>query len=433
MKRVVFSIIFVLFLPVATAITLPTTVEARELSERKLEERRIQDIERKKARQQRRKRQGRTSATEPEDAEKITIGLLSTEKDVPPMLSNLDPILQDEAIFGARLAIEDNNTTGAFTGQTYELEEAWVKKGEDPKAAFAELVAKGAKYIIVRTEPRILEEIISHPEADRTLIFNVAVTNNRLRNEGCRPNFFHTIPSKAMYADALTQFLVKKNWKKTFIIYGTTDADEEFAKSLKRSLKRFGAKNIGEKKWDLTHDLRRTARKEVPVFTKKLGKFDILLMADENGEFGEYFSWNTWQPKLIAGTQGLRAVSWHRTHEQWGAAQMQNRFRRAAGRWMTQVDYAAWVAVRSIGEAMTRLPERSAAEVAEYLRSDKFGIAAYKGLKVSYRPWNNQLRQRILLAIPRALVSHSPQPGFLHKGSDLDTLGFDREESKCRF
>jgi hypothetical protein len=43
------------------------------------------------------------------------------------------------------------------------------------------------------------------------------------------------------------------------------------------------------------------------------------------------------------------------------------------------------------------------------------------------------MRQPILIAGPRMLVSVSPQPGFLHRGSELDTLGVDREESRCRF
>lgn len=401
------------------------------MSPQELEERRQLDIEREKARRLRRGGPDKKTAAESDDAQTIIIGLLTAEKDVPPALSNLDPILQDEAIFGARIGIEDNNTTGTFVGQSYKLEVMRIKVGDDPLAAFAALKAKGAKYIITDVAAPTLLKIADH--GVETLIFNTAATDDALRSKQCRANVFHVIPSRAMYADALLQFLVKKNWKRSFIIFGAAEADEKFAAALKRAAKRFGVKIVGDKKWDLTHDLRRTARSEVPIFTKGLGKFDVMLIADEKGEFGEYFAWNTWQPKLLAGSQGLIATAWHRTHEQWGAAQMQNRFRREANRWMTQVDYAAWVAVRSLGEALTRLGDHSAAAVGEYLRSDDFGIAAYKGLKVGYRNWNNQLRQRILLAIPRALVSHSPQPGFLHRHSDLDTLGYDKGESECEF
>ncbi len=43
-----------------------------------------------------------------------------------------------------------------------------------------------------------------------------------------------------------------------------------------------------------------------------------------------------------------------------------------------------------------------------------------------------QLRQPVLLVTPTALVSVSPQQGYLHQRSLLDTLGYDEPESKCR-
>jgi ABC transporter substrate binding protein (PQQ-dependent alcohol dehydrogenase system) len=66
------------------------------------------------------------------------------------------------------------------------------------------------------------------------------------------------------------------------------------------------------------------------------------------------------------------------------------------------------------------------------MKSDRFELAAFKGVKLSFRPWDNQLRQPILLADARSLVSVSPQPGFLHEFSELDTLGIDRPETRCR-
>ena len=134
----------------------------------------------------------------------------------------------------------------------------------------------------------------------------------------------------------------------------------------------------------------------------------------------------------MVGTQGLIPTSWHRTHEQWGATQMQNRFRRNAGRWMTPVDYGAWVGMRSIGEAVTRVSNNNLKDIREFLISEKFGIGAYKGLKVSYRSWNRQLRQPVLLAASRSMVSVSPQEGYLHPKSELDTLGYDKSESSCK-
>ena len=63
---------------------------------------------------------------------------------------------------------------------------------------------------------------------------------------------------------------------------------------------------------------------------------------------------------------------------------------------------------------------------------ENFNIAAYKGKPVSFRNWNRQLRQPILLVTPRALVSVSPQNGFVHPRTELDTLGIDEPDTKCK-
>ena len=63
--------------------------------------------------------------------------------------------------------------------------------------------------------------------------------------------------------------------------------------------------------------------------------------------------------------------------------------------------------------------------------SDKFDLAAFKGQKLTFRDWDGQLRQPILLTADKVVVSVSPQAGFLHQMSQLDTLGIDRPETTC--
>jgi ABC transporter substrate binding protein (PQQ-dependent alcohol dehydrogenase system) len=134
----------------------------------------------------------------------------------------------------------------------------------------------------------------------------------------------------------------------------------------------------------------------------------------------------------VAGTAGLKAMSWHPAHEQWGATQMQNRFQRFANRFMLPLDYQAWVAVRAIGEGVTRTGSGEFAPVNAYIRGDQFDLAAFKGQKVTFRKWDGQLRQPLIIAGPDLPVSMSPQPGFLHQHSEVDTLGIDEPESKCK-
>ena len=142
--------------------------------------------------------------------------------------------------------------------------------------------------------------------------------------------------------------------------------------------------------------------------------------------------YNTWYPRPVVGTQGLKPLLWHRVVEAWGAAQLQSRFEKQSGRWMNGDDYAAWIALRSIDAAYSLRGADPASDLWQRLLDPAFSVAGFKGRKLSYRPWSGQLRQPIPLVQPRALISQSPQDGFLHPHSDLDTLGFDQPESQCR-
>jgi ABC transporter substrate binding protein (PQQ-dependent alcohol dehydrogenase system) len=203
-----------------------------------------------------------------------------------------------------------------------------------------------------------------------------------------------------------------------------------YADALRRAAKRFGMEIVAEKTWEHTYDARRTAQSDVPVFTQA-DDYDVLVVADEQGQFGEYLEYRTWLPRPVIGTQGLIAAAWHRTHEQWGAVQLQNRFKEQAGRWMEEQDYGAYLAVRALGEAATRSQSNQLKPIKDYLLSDAFALQGYKGTPLSFRSWDGQLRQPVLLAAPRSLVGVAPIEGFLHPKTELDTLGYDQPESTC--
>ena len=213
---------------------------------------------------------------------------------------------------------------------------------------------------------------------------------------------------------------------------------QAYAKALERAAKRFGGKITERKEWTFDAGASRTdsghvnEQQAVNAFTQ-VDDYDILLVADENDSFGEYLNYRTYHPRPVGGTQGLIATPWSRVFEQWGATQFQRRFKAEAGRWMTPLDYAAWLAVRSIGESATRTGSAVALELRRHMLSPEFKLAAFKGGAVTYRDWNGQMRQPLLIVSERILVSVSPQQGFLHQFSPLDTLGYDRPEVRCKF
>ncbi|CCE24011.1 ABC transporter substrate-binding protein [Methylotuvimicrobium alcaliphilum] len=365
-----------------------------------------------------------------EQKQEIEIVYFTQEKTAPPALSNLDPFIQDKGELGAELAIDDNNTTGQFTGQLYKLNKVIVPIDGDVAQEFNDKIAGKFSFVVANLPADDLLKIIDANKPEHTLIFDAGTTDDSLRQR-CGSDVLHILPSRAMRADALAQYMLKKRWAKWFLVIGASDEDKLFAAAIKRSAKRFGMKIVAEKAWDHTYDARRTAQSDVPVFTQGVD-YDILVVADEQGLFGEYLDYRTWIPRPVIGTQGLIATSWHRAHEQWGAVQIQNRFKEQKGRWMEEADYGAYLAIRAVGEAATRTQSSQLNDIKTYLLSDKFALQGYKGRPLSFRTWNGQLRQPLLLAAPRSLVAVAPIEGFLHPKTELDTLGFDQPETKCK-
>lgn len=361
---------------------------------------------------------------------RVPIAYLSQVVEAPPSLSNLQPPPADEGVAGGRLAIADNNTTGRFLKQEFSLEVVDVPEDGDPVAAFQKLLADGVRLVVLDVPADALLAIADAAKDKGVLLLNAGAPDDRLRGTECREDILHIAPSRAMLADGLAQYLVWKRWREWFLIVGQREGDRRLAEALRRAAKRFGAKIVEDKAWDFGPDARRTAQAEVPAFTQG-EDHDVIVVADEIGEFGEYLAYRTWMPRPVVGTQGLVATSWHWTHERWGAVQLQNRFRDTFGRHMAALDYQVWAAVRVIGEAATRTGSGDPATVRDYVHSPEFELQAFKGQKLTFRSWDGQLRQPILLAAPKALVSVSPQEGFLHQHSLLDTMGIDEPESEC--
>ena len=360
----------------------------------------------------------------------VTIGYIHWVPDQGPVLSNVTPEPEDAGLRGAELGMADNNATGKFLDQNYALESVMASDEEGSLAALDSMLENGIDLLVARVPADTLQAMAKKADG-KALLFNAGASDDDLRITECRPNVLHTIPSYAMLTDALAQWLSMRRWKEVFLITGPTDQDKAWADAFRRASKRFGLDIIADKPWTFDSDLRRTASKELPAFTQA-SDYDAVVVADVRGDFGEYVPFNTWLPRPVLGTQGMGPEAWHRVVEAWGAAQLQNRFRELAGREMNSEDYAAWAAVRTIGTTVTGLGEAGHSTIREYLFSDDFQLAAFKGRKLTYRPWNGQLRQPIPLVHPQGLVATPPLEGFLHPDSELDTLGYDRPESDCR-
>jgi ABC transporter substrate binding protein (PQQ-dependent alcohol dehydrogenase system) len=366
----------------------------------------------------------------------VKIGYLYEPRGEEP-LSLVEVPAENDGVAGAELAVEDNNTTGRFLNQSFTMEKVMVE-GDDAGAKALSMADEGVGFVVADLPADALLKAADATRERGLLFFNIGAADDRLREEDCRSNVVHVAPTYSMLADGLAQYLVWKQWRRWLLIEGSHPADKLYGDALRRAAKRFGAEIVEERTFEDTGGARQTdsgvvqIQGRMPVLTQDAPDYDVLVAADQSEVFAAYLPYRTWDPRPVAGSAGLMPTSWHAAHGQWGALQMQSRFRKRFARFMTALDLQAWSAVRIVGEAATRTGSAKNSAITGFIKGPDFALGAYKGQKLTIRDWNLQVRQPILLTDGRMIVSVSPQEGFLHQVSQLDTLGVDQPETRCK-
>lgn len=355
------------------------------------------------------------------------------------MPSLLETSPDDLGLAGAQEGVTEVNTTGKFLGWDFKLYVETLPAGADMAEQARRLFTHGPAVIVADLRAQDLLKLADAPAVKGSLILDMRTTDDSLRQQQCRANVFHILPSQAMRADALAQFLVEKRWTRWFLLQGPTQQDAVYAADVRRSAARYGARIVAARSYDYNPGSRRSdtgyqqIQTQMPLATQVGADYDVLFVADETDLFGDYLPYNTFAPRPVVGTQGLIASAWTPAFQSYSALQMQHRFTQFAHRQMMERDYGGWLAVNIVGEAVMRGRQTSPAGIRAYLRSDDFLVAGFKGQGLTFRSWDQQLRQPVLIAQPLMVISMSPQNGFLHPGNTTDTLGFDQPETQCRF
>jgi ABC transporter substrate binding protein (PQQ-dependent alcohol dehydrogenase system) len=360
----------------------------------------------------------------------VPIIYLSKDEADSARASLLDPVVADYGWQGAKFGIDEANINGRFMNLQYELIKVTVPAGGDVSQAAKKPFAQGHLVVVADLNAPDLLAVADLPEAKGALILDARSSDDSLRQGDCRDNLFHVLPNWAMRADALGQFLARRHWRRWFLLTGKAPDDLAYAAAVKRTASRVGAKIVAEQTFEYRSDAE-TVQSQLSRVTHIFVPYDVLIVADTRAAFGEFLLYNAWDPRAMAGTQGLSALAWHPLFKEYAARGMQYRFYLAASRDMTERDYGNYLAVSIIGEAASRSKHTDAAGLKSYLLSDQFSVPAFKGEGLSFRQWDHQMRQPLLLFGPRMLVSMWPQDGSGHSKLQTDTLGYDQPESAC--
>ncbi len=338
----------------------------------------------------------------------------------------------DRPLPGAEMAIRESRVLGRAMKIKFSLERARGKTAAALVSEIERMVAAGVRYFLIDADAAVITALGVATAGRDVLLFNISEPADVLRGAGCRANVMHVYPSHAMMTDALAQFLVARKWREVLVLKGPDKEDAAFAAAFEASARRFGVRVVASRDFVLGNDPRERENNNIALMTAE-DDYDAVFVADAEGEFGRYVPYQTYRPRPVIGTEGLIAEAWHWAWERHGAPQLNQRFEKRAKRRMTGTDWAAWVAVKAIVESAVRTRSTEFKILNGFLKSDKLTLDGYKGTPSSFRPWDNQLRQPILLRTHNAIVKRAPLKGFLHSTENMDTLGYDRDDRKCRY
>lgn len=334
----------------------------------------------------------------------------------------------------AEMAIDESVTVARAVRKNFVLEKAEVADA-DAMAARIESWRKdqNIQLILIDAPANVLDPVARKTKSLGVLLFNVSAPDDRLRGKDCQANVMHTMPSNSMLMDGLIQFVISKKWRNILALYGPLPEDGETLAAFERSVKRFGARLVDKKPFILSNDPREREKNNIPLMTSSTSDYDVVFIADYDGEFSRYAPYTTNRARPIIGATGLVPDAWHWALDKFGATQVQSRFDAKAKRHMLTTDWAAWAAVKAVINASIRARTAESDKIAGYMRGDSFRLDAGVGIAQSFRPWNNQLRMPIMLATADAVIDIAPIEGFLHQTNELDTLGEDRPDTTCKF
>lgn len=366
----------------------------------------------------------------------FSIGYLQREGDpaYAPHRAYTGLVLRDRApaLHGAKTALRESRILGRSIGVKFDLRKEKLKESDDLISRIEDLIEEETKVFLLDLP---LEEVVQAAHAftgTDVILFNIRHGADELRGPDCSSSLFHTAPSDAMLMDALAQHLFERNWKDVLVLEGEEARDSVVSTAFQAAAKKFGLTIVDVRSFVLSNDPRARDETNIALLTGG-AEHDVIFLADSLGEFGRYVPYQTYDPRPVVGSEGLVSSAWHWTWERHGAPQLNQRFDRIAKRRMKDSDYAAWAAVKSVVEAIVRSESRNVEELRDYITSEAFTLDTYKGAPGSFRRWNNQLRQPLLLHTHNAVVARAPLEGFLHQTNNLDTLGRDQPESACRF
>ena len=374
-----------------------------------------------------------------DEKESFNIGYYDLEKDIRYDEWGVHPVdirsntnqLYKRPIAGAKLGLKDIKPFQRMAKVKFKLMSLRIKNIDTAANDILNHINSNNIKIILLDLPAIeLSNVVNKISNLNLAVINISSKNNELRSFNCNQNLFHTIPSERMLSDSLAQYLSDKKWRKVLILTGPLEIDKAKSESFIESAKQFGLKIVDNRSFLLGNDPRARDQNDLDFLTGS-AKYDAVYISDTHKEFSYGVPFATHIPSAVIGSSGLTPRAWHWSYLRHGAPQVHGRFERMNQRRMTEEDWAAWVAMRAIAEALVRFKDNENFSFHNSFVSENFKLDGSKGPVLNFRKWNRQLRQPIMLSTDNWVTSIAPLESFVHRENNLDTIGIDSKTSKC--
>ena len=373
------------------------------------------------------------------EKEDFNIGYYDLEKDIRYDEWGVHPVdirsktnqLYKRPLAGAKLGLKDIKPFQRMAKVKFKLMDMRIKNIDTAADEILNHIHENNIKIVLLDFPASeLINIVSKISDLNIAVINISSKNNELRSFNCNKNLFHTIPSERMLTDSLAQYLSDKKWRKVLILTGPLEIDKAKSASFIESAKQFGLKIVDNRSFLLGNDPRARDQNDLDFLTGS-AKYDAVYISDTHREFSYKVPFATHIPSTVLGSSGLTPRAWHWSYLRHGAPQVHGRFERMNKRRMTEEDWAAWVGMRAIAEALVRFKNNENFSFQDAFVSEEFKLDGSKGPVLNFRKWNRQLRQPIMLSTDNWVTSIAPLESFVHRVNNLDTIGIDSKTSKC--
>ncbi len=369
-------------------------------------------------------------------AKQVKLGYLSLANDprnaANLAYTNIQLAPPDDPINGAQMGLADEAIVAKANGFTLTLDAQKASDINDLVARVKGMAAGGERFVILDLPDDLVDRLAAASKDLKVTLINASAHADFLR-ERCYPNLLHTAASDRMEQDALVQYLKTRNWNNVLVLQGSLPRDKVIADAFRTSAARLRLNIVDTRTFTLSRTPDSQENNNALLVTGGVD-YDVVFIADSDGEYGRYLPYATQLARPVVGTAGLVPAEWHWSWDRDGATQVTSRFLKATDRRreMTGADWSTWIAAKAVADAYGRAPDISdPGKIDAYLRSDDLKLDGAKGYSLNFRAWDRQLRQPLVLGTENAVIASPPLPGFQHQTNDLDTLGADQPESKC--